>query len=356
MAEQFYEIYSNFSPIFNTANALLRGRGYNEICETIADSQISVINTEYDNWNGGTYGYTVYINLPVKKYSTLSYEKIGEVEKIFAEFLNEVSGSDNCYFHAKITPVLSRVDMDWDIIGGSKGKTILKQKIETIKSVMISVATNGSLIKDEEERYLKLQAEIINDCKKLNLIYNNFYTSLWDWRGKWKADFETYKERRNYINELFLPTLAYFEEVEPIQNMDTLVELSEWERIERTIIKIKKEACIAKNEEDFQGIGLLCRDVIISLAQAVYDPSIHGDTDENGTHIGNSDAVRMLKNYINIALAGRDYKELRDYIKTANAIANQLTHKRSATKKDMLLTMSSTIALINFIGIIEEKY
>ena len=94
-----------------------------------------------------------------------------------------------------------------------------------------------------------------------------------------------------------------------MQNMDTLVELSEWERIERTIIKIKKDACIAKNEEDFQGIGLLCRDVIISLAQAVYNPTIHGDTDVDGMRIGSSDAVRMLKNYINFALAGRDNKE-----------------------------------------------
>ncbi len=122
---------------------------------------------------------------------------------------------------------------------------------------------------------------------------------MWDWYGKWKTDFPTWQGRRAYIHELFSPTLAYFEEVEPAQNIDTLVELNEWERIERTIIKIKKETSLAKDEEDFQGIGLLCRDVIISLAQAVYNPLIHGKTDENGTHIGASDAVRMLTNYIN---------------------------------------------------------
>ena len=38
-------------------------------------------------------------------------------------------------------------------------------------------------------------------------------------------------------------------------------------------------------------------------------------------------------------------KELRDYIKAANALANQLTHKRSATKMNMLLTMSSTFEI-----------
>ena len=88
----------------------------------------------------------------------------------------------------------------------------------------------------------------------------------------------------------------------------------------------------------------------------MYNPIIHGEMDDSGKHIGPSDAVRMLNNYITVTLAGRDNKELRDYIKSANALANQLTHKRSATKKDMLLTMSSTIALINFIGIIEEKF
>ena len=138
--------------------------------------------------------------------------------------------------------------------------------------------------------------------------------------------------------------------------METFVELNDWERIARTITKIKRDSNSAKNEEDFQAIGLLCRDVIISLAQAVYNPSIHGETDDNGTRIGSSDAVRMLGNYIEYALKGSHNKELRIYAKTTNDLANQLTHKRSATKKDMLLTMSSTIALINFIGIIEDKY
>ena len=88
----------------------------------------------------------------------------------------------------------------------------------------------------------------------------------------------------------------------------------------------------------------------------MYDPIIHGDTHEDGTKIGNADAVRMIGNYVNYTLGGSSNKELKGYAKTTNALANQLTHKRTATKKDMLLAVSSTIALINFIGIIEEKY
>lgn len=356
MEQQYYEIQSNFFPIYNTASVLMRRRGYNEICDVIAGAQISVINTSFDNWNGGTYEYTVYLGLPVKTYSTLSVEKKEEIEKTLGESLNEVKNDENSNFYIKINPILSRGDIDWEIIGGMTAKTELKQKIETIRDIMIFVATGPNLIKEENDRYKKIQNEIIISCRKINLPYSNVYTTLWDWRNKWKADFPKYQERRTYINELFAQTLSYFEEVKLPQNMETVVELNDWERIDRTITKMKRDSNTAKNEEDFQEIGLLCRDVIISLAQAVYNPLIHSETDDHGTRIGSSDAVRMLGNYIDFSFMGKHNKELRVYAKATNDLANQLTHKRSATKKDMLLTISSTIALINFIGIIEGKY
>jgi hypothetical protein len=49
MEQQYYEIPSNFSPIFNIAMALLKGRGYEDICNMISSAKISVVNTEYDN-------------------------------------------------------------------------------------------------------------------------------------------------------------------------------------------------------------------------------------------------------------------------------------------------------------------
>ena len=357
MEQQYYEIISNFSPVLNLALALLRGRGFGDVCEVVSSSKISVVNTEYDRWNGGTYGYTVYVSLSVKQYTSFLPDKIAEMEKLMSEALNEsIKGNDNDYFNVEIGPSLSKEDIDWSVIGGLSGRATLKQNIDTIKNIMISVATGGNRIQEEEERYKKLHTQVGHDCKKLNLTYNNTFNSLWDWFGKWKADFPKYQERRVFINELFAPTLAYFEETESYSNIETIVELDDWERIKRTVLKIKRESNNAKDEEDFQTIGLLCRDVIISLAQAVYDPMIHGETDDTGKLLGNADAVRMIGNYVSVKLNGSHNKELRAYAKATNDLANQLTHKRSATKKDMLLIVSSTIALINFIGIIEEKY
>ena len=52
---------------------------------------------------------------------------------------------------------------------------------------------------------------------------------------------------------------------------------------------------------------------------------------------------------------GSSNEELKAYAKATNKLANLLTHKRDAKKQDMLLSVSATMALINFIGILEEK-
>ena len=82
---------------------------------------------------------------------------------------------------------------------------------------------------------------------------------------------------------------------------------------------------------------------------------MHGEKDDNGVVIGKTDAMRMVGNYINVKLAGSSNEELRSYAKTTNKLANLLTHKRDATRKDMLMTVAATIALINFVVILEDK-
>ena len=355
MEQPHYEIQSNFEPLFFTAQTLMRKRGYNDVCDILQYAKTSVAEPEYDNWNGGTYRYTVYINVPIKQYSAFNKEKITEIETLLGNTLDEVKQDGNCYFIIKITPTLSREDINWENIGGLRGKIALKQKIETLRDIMISVAT-GTRIQDKENDYKPLQAEVVNDCRKLSLPYNNSYASLWDWYQKYKADLHTYKERRIYINQLFASTISYFEEEQQPQDMEIFVDLDDWEKVKRAVETIKNDSRIARYEEDFQKVGVLCRDVIISLAQAVYNPSIYGETDDKGIQIGTNDAVRMLGNYINVSLKGSHNKEFRTYAKATNDLTNHLTHLRSATKKEMLLTMTATIALINFIGIIENKY
>lgn len=354
---EYYEDNSNFSPVLSTAISLMRSRGQEDSCQLVMKAEVRVQNTDFDNWNGGTYGYTVFINIPVKLYASLQKDEIEVAEKVIGETLNEVTkGDDNNYFGVQIAPRFTTSDIDWNLIGGESGKMQLKSDIESVKDLMVAVSTGGPRIQEVDSRYKSLNGSIHQRCKQLNIKYNNPFVGLWDWYGKWSSELPTYQSRRLFINELFSPTLSAFEENGAnIGIAIPIIELNGWDRINRTVVKIKQDSVTARMEEDYQQIGLLCREVIISLAQAVFVPEIHGAKDEDGKTIGKTDANRMISNYLSYKLAGSSNQEIKTYAKNTNMLANMLTHKRDASRKDMLMSVSATIALINFIGILEDK-
>ena len=61
-------------------------------------------------------------------------------------------------------------------------------------------------------------------------------------------------------------------------------------------------------EEDYQVVGLVCREILISLAQAVYDPAVHTSLD--GVVPSPTDANRMLEAYVAAVFPGESYKEV----------------------------------------------
>ncbi|MBQ6184929.1 MAG: hypothetical protein IJK48_03585 [Bacteroidales bacterium] len=352
-----YEDRKNYEPVLKTAISLMQKRGHHEECKLILQGDISVVNTEFDNWNGGTYYYTVFIKISVSLYASLSKDGIESLEKALSDTLNEVTKSDsNSYFYTEISPIISSSDIDWSIIGGDQSREIMRQELQMMQDTMISVATGQCLIQVADDKYKELHLSLKQKCKLLNIQYDNGFDSLWDWYRLWSVELPTYQSRREFIYHLLSPTFNYFHDKSNDQSIvEPFVEIDDWKRIKRTLAKIKKDSVSALNEEDFQQIGHLCREVIISLAQAVFNPSIHGGTDEKGDVISTTDAMRMLGNYINVQLKGPSNEVLRSYAKATNKLANTLTHKRDADKKVMLLTVAATIALINVIGVLEDK-
>ena len=54
------------------------------LSELLLNAQITIEQTDYDNWNGGTYGYTVYIVMDVKRFTNIK----DSVSKMEAELLD----------------------------------------------------------------------------------------------------------------------------------------------------------------------------------------------------------------------------------------------------------------------------
>ena len=228
-----------------------------------------------------------------------------------------------------------------------------------IKQLLIDVATNSITLKGTtyNSEYISIYDELTDYFKRLNFTFTGLFRNLWEWHQFYKVEnnnLPSYQSRRNYIDSLFSETETLLRN-SPQNNISATVIIDDWSEIGRRMIKIKKAVSTASDIEDFQSIGLQCREVIISIAKTVYDANTHGEYSDDGIIIGESDAVRQLANYFKFNLKGKENEELRSYAKATNKISNVLTHRRTSTKKEMLLCVNATVALINFVGILEGK-
>ncbi|AJD91995.1 hypothetical protein JMA_26780 [Jeotgalibacillus malaysiensis] len=122
-----------------------------------------------------------------------------------------------------------------------------------------------------------------------------------------------------------------------------------WERVDRSIIEMKNRLEVAVTEEQFQAIGMIGRETLITIAQQVFDAEKHPTID--GTTASKTDAKRMLEAFLNFELKDTAEKA-RKFARASVDLGNQLTHDRGATKKEAtmcIISINSIAALIKTI-------
>lgn len=227
------------------------------------------------------------------------------------------------------------------------GAVALLSELLIHRAMMISVATGGSRIQDVDDYYRAREARIRQTIPD-GVKYENPHADLWAWYHHWREHFSSYAERRQYIRQLFGPA------VEAIARRSSLPseprQVTGWERVDRALSKARTQLETASVEEDCQAIGLLCREVIISLAQAVYDPTLHESLD--GVRPSDTDANRMLEAYIAHVFPGQSNKEVRAHHRASLALALNLQHRRTATRQLAALCVEATASTTAVVSII----
>lgn len=230
----------------------------------------------------------------------------------------------------------------------------LIQKIEAQKGLMIAVATGGPKIKDVNAQYQHRRFEILTKLQDMGIDDANPYPDLWSWYGKWSdGSLPSWQSRRNYIGTLYQPLLDALMVRSKTASVIEPQEPTGWARVDRNVDKINTALAYAKNEEDFQTVGLLCREAIISLAQAVYDSAKHSSV--NGVPPSKTDAKRMLENYIAAELSGSSNETHRKFAKITVQLSVDLQHKRTASFREAALCAEATRDIINTIAIMSGQ-
>lgn len=222
-------------------------------------------------------------------------------------------------------------------------------QLESLRNTMIAVATGGPRIADVNEEYQRVFAAVAAELARRHIDNPITYGSLWDWYGRWSSgDLPSYQSRRAFVGELINPLInrvrmGRTEEVQP----------TGWQRVDRTVGELRDRLASARNQEQFQAVGLLGRDTLISLGQAVYVRDRHPPLD--GVEPSETDAKRTLEAYLAVELAGGANEEARHHARSALAFANAVQHRRTATFRDAALCVEATTTVVNVIAIIAGR-
>ncbi len=227
----------------------------------------------------------------------------------------------------------------------------LLQQLDRLRSIMIAVSTGGPRINDVNTDYKEDYFQLTKQLMARGLQNPVPYSDLWDWYGKWSSgDLPTYQSRRNYIRGLFEPLEARLRKGSLSRGTDVFLEPTGWPRVDRTLGEARTRLESALNEEQFQAVGLLCREALISLAQTVFEPDQHPPLD--GVTVSNTDAKRMLDRYLAVEVAGKSNAIARKYAKVALDLANELQHQRTAAFRNAALCVEATASVVNIIAIL----
>jgi len=218
--------------------------------------------------------------------------------------------------------------------------------LDKLKATMTSVATGGPQIQRVENSFVTLFDDVAAELRARGIESVPPYRSLWDWYGRWsQGDLPTYQMRRQFINDAFAPIIKRVHD-KPGQQYEP----TGWMRVDRTVTEMRTRLAGAKTEEQFQSVGLLGRELLISAAQQVFNESRHPTLD--GVAASATDAKRMLEAYIAVELGGGINEYVRKHAKAALDLAVQLQHRRTATFRDAAVCVEATTSVVSLIAII----
>ena len=231
---------------------------------------------------------------------------------------------------------------------------ILRQ-LDRMRDTLISVSTGGPRINDVNFEYKESYSHLSGQLEARGLKNPIPYVDLWEWYGKWTSDLPSYQSRRNYIISLFKPLELQLREGAPWGDAEVFAEPTGWAKIDFALGEIRKRLESAATPIQFQSVGHLCRETLISLAQGVFDPKLHPPINDGKDEISTTDAKPMLDRYLAKEVSGGSNENARRHAKASLALANELTHKQTAVFRDAALCAEATASVVNIIAILSGK-
>jgi hypothetical protein len=137
------------------------------------------------------------------------------------------------------------------------------------------------------------------------------------------------------------------------QSRPVLADSTGWQKVGRQLQDMRSRLDSAQSEEQFQAVGLLCREALISAAQEVYDAGRHFPA--NGVTPSPTDGNRTLGGIFEAEFKGSASDEARHHALAAVELVLALQHKRTADFRTAALCAEATSSVVNMQAIIAGR-
>ncbi|MBU8920269.1 MAG: hypothetical protein KOO63_00260 [Bacteroidales bacterium] len=326
--------------------------GMVNLARLLGAADVSIAQVGYDNWDGGTDLCECVVEVSPEVYGEIGEDRAG-LEK---QLLNRMQPISRRYQGEYLTSVIIVPKLDERPIESTEdGKhSELRRLVGEQRKLMVEVAVGGPRIDDVNKEYQARRSEIRKLLAEIGAEDPNPFSDLWEWYGRWSSgDLPNYASRRQFIAEMYKPLVDALDLAGPGSRNRIVVRPTGWARVDRGIGEARTRLSTANHEEQFQEVGMLCRETLISLAQEVFDPERHPV--EDGVVVSSTDAYRMLAAFFNVELSGSRNKEQRKHAKAALEVANKTTHDRSADFRKAALCEEATTSVINSVAIMSGR-
>lgn len=201
------------------------------------------------------------------------------------------------------------------------------------------------LLRASDEQFLSFLCEVVHpvvgpDAAEAEALIAVFNKTL-------AADGWALVEKNNISGRIV------YRAVRPDNRREVTAEPTGLEKVDRQRQEAQLRLDTAAKEEQFQVVGLLCREVWISAAQEVFDPAQHQTPD--GVNPSATDAERMLAAFFSTELTGGANDEARAHAKAALKLAVALQHRRTADARMAALCFEATISVVNTVAILSGR-
>lgn len=222
----------------------------------------------------------------------------------------------------------------------------LRQKIQEEIDLLMAIATWDANIKDANPGYKENRGEIKAALERLGLTDPNEWPDLWLWYEAWKAHMPTYQERRVFLIQKYQPLFNALDGLERRQVGEGVdIPVTGWSRVDEKRGQLKEKYRLARTAEDFQGIGLICRSLLLALSDAIFDPGRHDDP--NQAPIKRGDVKGRIERVLKIDFPGDENDRLRQFIRASWGYVQHVVHAETADDTRAGIAADGTLFLVN---------